>query len=235
VLRLERATAAPILLFAYGAHPTVLSPKSRAYSADYVGAARAWIEHAGTRALFLPGPLGDQEPAPANGALWSDSVERQRAQVVEIGERLGAAVLAAQSALPAPGAATLRWRAHELEPPEPAPRRFCALWWFSPVVAGSLERFLSDRVEFPALALGDARLVGVPGEPSSEIGDAIRAAAPAGKVPFVIAHAGDWLGYTVTPAAWERGGYEPCSSLHGRDFGPWNVGVATRALRSLDP
>jgi hypothetical protein len=103
------------------------------------------------------------------------------------------------------------------------------------VVSGSLERFLSDRVEFPALALGDARLVGVPGEPSSEIGDAIRASAPEGKVPFVIAHAGDWLGYAVTPAAWERGGYEPCSSLHGPDFGPWNADVAARALRSLDP
>ncbi len=235
VLRLERSPAPPILLFAYGAHPTVLSPASRAYSADYVGPARNSIEHAGRRALFLPGPLGDQEPAPANGELWSDSLERQRAQVVEIGERLGAAALAVEAALPESQQTTLAWRAFEVEPPAPAPRRFCALWWFAPVVYGSLDRFVSDRVVFHALALGDARFVGVPGEPSSEIGDAIRAAAPAGSVPFVIAHTGDWLGYVVTPAAWERGGYEPCSSLHGPDFGPWNVDAATRALRSLDP
>ncbi len=235
VLRLERAERAPILVFAYGAHPTVLSPRSRAYSADYVGAARARIERAGPRALFLPGPLGDQEPAPASGELWSDSLERQRVQVVEIGERLADAALAVAAGLPAPRDPSLTWRALELEPPAPAPRRFCALWWFSPLVGGVLDRFVADRVTFHALALGDARMVGVPGEPSSELGEAIRAAAPAGSVAFVVAHAGDWLGYAVTPAAWERGGYEACSSLHGPDFGPWIVGSAGRALRSLDP
>ena len=84
---------APVALFAYGAHPTVLSPKSRAYSADYVGAARAWLEQKGWRALFLAGPMGDQEPSSQLGKLWPRDVAKQRAPVAEIGSKPREAVL----------------------------------------------------------------------------------------------------------------------------------------------
>jgi hypothetical protein len=128
---------APIALFAYGAHPTVLSPRNRAYSADYAGAARDWLEARGWRALFLPGPLGNQEPTSQLGELWPTDMSLQVSQMREVGARLGEAVLAAaERAAEIQLAETRstgpyvveRW----VEAPPVRLRRFCALWWVGP-------------------------------------------------------------------------------------------------------
>jgi hypothetical protein len=235
---------APILLFAYGAHPTVLSPRSRAYSADYAGAARAWLEARGWRALYLPGPLGDQEPTSQLGPLWPKDVGLQVDQMREIGARLGEAVLAAAvraaearavtgqvGAVPSPGPyAVERW----VDAPDVRMRRFCSLWWLGPFVSRSVKGFFSPRVPLQAMQIGPALLLALPAEPTSATGESIRAGLPPGRVPFVIAHANDWIGYVVTPATYERGGYEACMSLHGPEFGPWLVDEALATLRALD-
>lgn len=233
VLRIDAEGRPPILLFAYGAHPIVLSPASRDYSADYVGAARAWLEERGWRAIFIAGPLGDQAPGD-DAELWPDAVEAQRAQAAEIGARLGSAAAAAASELQPEGGAELAALERWVEPPDVRLRRFCAFWWVGPLVGGALHAFMSERVPLHALRVGDAALVGLPGEPTSDIGKQIRQRMPPGRVPFVIAHANDWIGYVVTPPNYQRGGYEACMSFHGPGGGPWLVEEATETLRLLE-
>ena len=225
----------PLLVFAYAAHPTVLSPDNTRYSADYVGAARRWLEARGVRALFLPGPLGDQAPAPAEGELWEGPLETQWKQANEIGIRLGRAVLQTAGALGPASPAELRVAERWSEPPPIALRRFCAIWWLTPFVRAPLERFVATRVPLHALRVGAATLIALPAEPTAAVGEAIRSQMPGGSARFVVSLSNDWLGYVVTGQTFERGGYEACLSLHGPDFASWLVAAAAETLRGLDP
>ncbi len=226
---------APVALFAYGAHPTVLSPKSRAYSADYVGAARAWLEQKGWRALFLAGPLGDQEPTSQLGELWPRDVSRQRAQVAEIGKTLGEAVLRGVRRLtPTDGAVLASIERWVEAPGAPRFRRFCSAWWFTPFVRPGLRQFLSRRVPIHAIRVGDARIVTLPAEPASSVAQEIREGLPPGLPIFVIAHASDWLGYVVSAEAYRKGGYEACMSFYGPELGQWLVAEALTTMRLLE-
>ena len=121
------ARRAPIVLFAYGTHPIVLSPSSRSYSADFPGRSRAWLEKRGWRAVFVPGPLGDQAPTSSLGPLWPEALRAQRAQASEIGVALGRAVLAGLRQLPPSQPAELAAVENEVEAPPPRMRRFCPL------------------------------------------------------------------------------------------------------------
>ncbi len=224
----------PVVVFGYGMHPTVRSPASRVYSADYVGAARAALAALGWRAIFVPGPLGDQGPSSALGRIWPGDLKLEQRQTIEVGALVAGAVNAAAAQLePGPDArlAVLeRWA----EPPPVRLRRFCALWWLAPVVRGSVRRFVSPSAPIHALQVGDARLIALPAEPGTELGDAIRARAAPGTIPFVVAHANDWLGYAVTREEYERGGYEPCLSLHGAGLGAWLVDTSGETLDALE-
>ena len=235
VLRLDVAgSSAPVAVFSYGMHATVLSPSNRRYSADWVGAARDALEARGWRPLFVAGPLGDQGPASELGPLWSGDAGLEAQQAREVGAAVAESVhVLARDLEPradARLAALERWQ----EVPALRVRRFCALWWFSPFVRGSLRRFLSERVPIQALRVGEARFVALPAEPASSLGAAIRERAAPGSVPFVLAHANDWLGYAVSREEYAQGGYEACLSFYGPGLGEWLVDGATRALDELE-
>jgi hypothetical protein len=228
----------PILLFAYGAHPVVLSPKSQAYSADYVGATRAWLASHGWRSLFLPGPLGDQEPKSELGPLWPRDVGKQRAQVVEIGAVLAEAVQRRALELPAPDFATnsdVRLAAvhNWIDLPEARIRRFCTIWWFSPFVKGTLHGFLSRRAPIHAVRIADAQIIALPGEPVHAVGREIREQLDSRGPVFVVAHANDWIGYVVSEQGYRRGGYEACLSFHGADLAKQLVDAAVAVGEQL--
>jgi hypothetical protein len=225
---------APVLLFDYGAHATLLSADNEELSADWPGAARAALLAAGWRALFVPGALGDQEPAADLGVF--PSLAREREVMNEFGQTLAKSVDAAARGL-APGAepdvgltALERW----VEPPPPRLRSFCSLWWLSPFVSSSLDSFVSKRVPFQVVRVGGAELVAVPGEPISAVGAELRAVVPSGRKRFVVAHANDWLGYVVDPPTYKRGGYESCLCLFGPGTSAWLVDSAAETLRELD-
>jgi hypothetical protein len=82
-------------------------------------------------------------------------------------------------------------------------------------VRASARRFLSGSATVQALRIDRALLLGLPAEPTTSVGRAIREQVPERFHPFVIAHANDWLGYVVTPQTYARGGYEACTSFHG--------------------
>lgn len=233
VLRIDRPNRPRIAVFAYGMHPTVLSAGRLDYSADYIGETRRSLAERDWLALFLPGPLGDQGPSSELGPLGSNDPELEDRQLEEIGGALADAVLATAEPLtprPAPLLAREGWH----QPPRVRVRRFCALWWLSPLVRGSLADFLSSQVPFVALGVGDARLLGLPAELSAALGDELRARVPAPRVPFVVAHANDWLGYAVTRRRYKQGGYEACLSFHGRGLGSWLVESGAGLLDGLD-
>lgn len=220
VLRLDLPRADPVVVFAYGLHPTVLPPASHLYSGDWVGAARAMLRERGTRPLFLPGPLGDQGPGES---AWSGSSRDWQARAREIGSQAATAVLALSATLPSGSdPSILRASEHVAEAPSPQIRRFCPLWWLSPLVGGSVADFVSTRARFQRLRIGDATLIALPAEPGATLGDALRSRLST-RTRFVVAHANDWLGYAVDEAEFDRGGYEACMSLHGREFGRWLV------------
>ncbi len=234
LLELLREDAPPIVLFAYGAHATTLSVRSHAYSADYIGAARRSLEERGVKALFLAGPLGDQRPRDPVEPV-PQGADPEVAEANEIGTALASAVW---NALPSLHASAPRLRLHEQElavhPFEP--RRFCAFWFLKPFVRGAAERVLPESALLQAWAIGDARLLALPAEPTSELGRDLRASIRTRfpeSTPFVLAHSNEWTGYALTPRGYREGGYESCLSFQGSAFGTTLVGESERALERL--
>ncbi len=233
LLRIDFEDRDPIALFAYGAHPTVLSPANQRYSADYPGAARARLAELGWRSVFVAGPLGDQEPVSLSGEPWPRDLAEQERQMREIGSRLGEAVHAGVAALQPGDSTALSTVTLWFDLPEIRLRRFCPLWWLGPTVSSSVDSFLSRRVAIRLLRIGNALLVGLPSEPVHALGAAIRGRAPRGLHPFVLAHTGDWIGYSVDSESYARGGYEACLSFHGPKFGDRLVDEADAAMQLL--
>jgi hypothetical protein len=235
VIRFLHEDGTPLaLLFAYGVHGVMLGPANHSASADLIGVARRTLDQRFGTSVFLPGPLGDQNPFVGGHGGWPDAIDAQVANRDAAGARLASAVAAAADAI-APGFdARLAVARHEAPVPPLDLADRSMLWWFSPILRDVLARFFSRHAAFYAVDIGPARLVSVPAEPSSALGDAMRHAAGPGRVPMVVAHADDWLGYALTAEDYETGGYEAGMSFFGRGLGAWLIEESGRAVRSLD-
>jgi hypothetical protein len=233
VLRVDfAADRAPIVLFAYGAHASLLSPRSGLYSADWPGAARAALAAQGWRAIYLPGPLGDQEPKIDLG-FWP-SIDTERAKCTEYGNAVASAVKSEAESLTPRADVELSALERWVEPPAVQLRRFCALWWAKPLVSGTVDAFISKRVPMQVVRAGDAELLFLPAEPGASVGAELRAGIPAQRTRFVVDHANDWLGYVVDPRAFERGGYEACFSFFGSGMASWLTTQANESIGLLE-
>ncbi len=233
VLRIDFADGRePIVLFAYGAHASLLSPRSNLYSADWPGAARRALAAQGWRAIYLPGPLGDQEPEVDLG-FWP-SIETEREKCSEYGNAVASAVRTEAESLTPRADVELSALERWVEPPEVQLRRFCALWWTKPLVNSTVDAFISKRVPMQVVRAGDAELLFLPAEPGASTGAELRADIPARRTRFVIDHANDWLGYVVGPQAYERGGYEACFSFFGPGMAQWLTTQASESVGLLD-
>jgi hypothetical protein len=233
VIRIDVAGAQPITALVYGAHPTLLSARNRALSADYPGALRRWLGARGWRALFAQGPLGDQQPDPRLAPAAAQPSDVEIGHVEAVGAALGSAALRALAGIETRSDAALAFAQRETAAPVPRPRRGCALWWLAPLSRPALRRLASPRVPVQALRLGPARLLFVPAEPSAEVGVALRSANPGGQVA-IVALANDWIGYLVSPGEYAGGGYEACMSFAGARGADWLVGEAAQTLALLD-
>jgi len=234
VVRVDRPDGTPVaVIFAYGCHAVTLGPDNRHYSADFLGPARAQLDETTAPALFLPGPLGDQNPDLTPDELWPGDAAAMRAQQHTAGRRLAAAVTAIHTRITPRADAPIAFAERRVETPPLRLRRFGAIWWFAPLTRPALGGFLSSRTRFQAFGLGDAMLVAFPAEISSALGDAARALVDA-PVPMAVAHANDWLGYAVDADAYARGGYEPTLSFFGSGFGAWLLDQADATLDGLE-
>lgn len=222
----------PVVLFAYGAHASLITARNHLYSADWPGAARRALAAKGWRAIYVPGPLGDQEPDVDSG-FWP-SVETEFAVTAEYGRSIAAAVQAeAESQTPLPDAelsALERW----VEPPPVEVRPFCVLWWTKPIVSSSIADFLSKRVPIQVVRAGNAELLLLPAEPGAATGEDIRRTIPAQRTRFVVSHVNDWVGYVADPLSYERGGYEACFSFYGPGMASWLTRQSSDTVELLD-
>jgi neutral ceramidase len=235
VLRVDHAGGEPLAtLFAFGSHPVALPAENRALSPDYPGSARRQVEgQRGGLALFLAGPLGDQNPSLPGSDLFDDAAALAwRVQAAaEVGTRLGDRVVEIADAITPIASPGLAWQRRDFELPRVDVRIGCAGYVLGPVLHRAARRLLSSHAPIDALRLGELLILAAPFELSVDVAREIRTRI--GAPVLVVSHANDWLGYLVMPEDFDRGGYETCLSFHGRDLGPRFVAEAVAALEAV--
>ena len=224
VLRFVAADGTGVTLFNHACHPVVLGHDNLQTSSDFVGAAARYIEEqTGDKAIFVNGACGDVNPRITRGSF---------ADVEELGQELGRAVLEGRGAATPLDVSALRW-AHErldlpLQPPPTCWRveveKFkwylrARLAWGGEAVKAQLEWAVAMRkwvragaerarvqpFEIQALALGELVLLGVEGELFARYQLDLEAAhEPAVLCGF----ANGCIGYVPTADEYARGGYE---------------------------
>lgn len=208
------------LVTSYSAHATLHDEKWLKLSGDWPGAVIA--QRGG---IFLPGAIGDVSPLP-NGST--------------VAEQIGAFVEAFR-VLPTSGrridAEPLTWRTAPISVGKPKPHpTFAQVNKIPEALAQSLvEKFAPPESAITAIRLGNLALIGVPGEPTAEVGRAIEAAGKkyGYSQVIVVSHVNGWMGYILTPKDYDRGGYEATLSFNGRETGDRVVEAATNVLQAM--
>lgn len=97
------------------------------------------------------------------------------------------------------------------------------------------DQFAPPEARIVAVRLGSLAIVGVPGEPTSILGNEIKAAGMkmGFRVVLVCSHVNGWMGYILDPADYDRGGYEAELSFYGREEGRKVVDAAVATLKKL--
>jgi len=204
VVGIDARPIATVMNFA--AHPTLLSSKNLAFSADFPGVACRILEdrQPGTVALFTNGAAGDLRPRHLRGL-----------HNVELAEAVGEAL--ADATLTALGDARWRDRAElaswggtfPLPPTRLVVGRLKMPHWLA-------RRLVREEAFFNMVAVDDVVLVSAPGDLASEIGVRVkRWLASWGLTGVIVGYAGDYIGYVV-PARWYRANpYEARMGWHG--------------------
>ncbi len=213
-------------LIHYGAHPTVLSSKSRAISRDWPGVMIDRVEDlTGAPALFVNGAVGDI--APRSNILGS--VGDGEAALLEVGTRAGMDAMRAIRAIKefrnvelgvTTGAYQLPYR--PLPPEDEASRNLaeaelhrneygrgmCEYKYWQAVVRSQQAAPVSGKNYLQViLRLGPIAIVPFPGEPFAEIVLRLRDFSPAQYTLCASTSCGS-NGYFVTRESLDRGGYE---------------------------
>ena len=212
------------LLTCYAAHGTVLDEKQMKTSGDWPG---SYVSAVG--GLFLPGPIGDASP----DTKTNDSVENLAGMV----EKLGSGFKNAQVKALFDGAPVLNYIEERIALGKPVPhpdfgKSFGAPAPLDQVLIG---RFAPIEANVYLARIGRLLMVGIPGEPTSEIGRKVQVSAERLGFPqaIVISHTNGWIGYILTPEDYDRGGYEATLSFHGRDTSDRVVEAVERGLKRL--
>ena len=159
----------------------------------------------------VPGPIGDVSPdAPGRGP-----VEKCRnfveSFVSSMAKRPPRPVLTAGRSI-VPHTAVCR-----LSPPVPHPAFAKAYNVPDALAQVVIGKFAQKETRIRTVKLGKFLLVGIPGEPTAEVGRQMQAVARKAGFPhcLVVSHVDGWIGYVLTPADYARGGYEATLSFNG--------------------
>ncbi len=212
IVLVRGAGDAPIAsLFHAACHSVSIYPANPAISADWPGPASSAIAAAlGGESLFLQGTCGDINP-------W----RRGEAAVATMAEGLTAkAKMAARYAVKLTTA------------PLAVDRVTIAL----PLTPAAKKRTGTDTVaaEIQVIVCGPLAIVGLPGEPMTELGMAIRQRSPFPQTLVLGYSNGNGAHYVGMPGEKARGGYEAGDAGAGTDeCGPLMVEAAERMLRGV--
>ena len=111
-------------------------------------------------------------------------------------------------------------------------------WIYARALLSFQERYggsAGENLEIGGFCLGQSGFVGLPGEPFTEIGLAIKEQSPFERTT-VFALCGDVAGYVPLPEHFEHGGYEPRTTLGNRfapQVGPLLIEQASDLLKDL--
>ncbi|MBI4575804.1 MAG: neutral/alkaline non-lysosomal ceramidase N-terminal domain-containing protein [Planctomycetes bacterium] len=240
LIRVDRADGSPMALVVnFAIHGINLWSDNLDYSADNMGYMRLDIERRlpGCTALFLNGAEGDVNPTGGKGFAAAETT----------GLRL------AQTALDEyPRIATtdrLAMRGTRLEKRfsgasiqtgcrQPGIMDFCSWVPLGLAPGGTLqldESWVAHLMPFHAMRLNDVVLASVPGEPITDLGFEIKndgLGLGYGQV-MVVSLTNEHCGYIVTPAEWDRGGYEQIATVFGRNQGVDFRAMARRAMEAV--
>lgn len=206
------------LLTIYAAHGTIYGADRLLTSGDWLGAVAK--ESGG---LVLPGAIGDVAP----DLIGADPVEN----IQNIVEKLSAGRAMAEVVGLSLDQADWGFVEEkiELSVPTPHPEFATAYGAAKPFDQVLVSRFAPVSANISLVSIGGALLIGVPGEPTSELGRKLKAAASAAGFPHsvVVSHCNGWIGYILEPEDYDRGGYEATLSFHGRE-------TSIRVVEALD-
>jgi len=217
-MRVVDGPGAPILTH-YAAHAVLYGPAHNRPDPDFPGRIR------GPKGLFLPGAIGDMSPASQG--------ENPRAQVDHFEKEFEGGAWAAESWPTGPlDSLTLPVRPGAIAPnPE-----FARLNRIPEAFADTLvRRFAPPDGVITIVRIGKLALVGVPGEPTAELGRRIRSIGLGlgFRAVLTVSHCNGWMGYILAPEDYDRGGYEASLAFHGREFGNLIVERAKEGLTAL--
>lgn len=232
VIQFRRGQRPFLSVLHYACHPVVLGPENRRISADYPGAATAFLEEAtGAPALFLNGASGNLNPKIAHQRPDAEGFRRLR----EIGETLGKSALRAiRDGRPLPETdlwARIEWVEVPLRRPSTnelrrtiardrlalkrggeSPLRQAMRAAFLAWARESLRELASRKaprvakVSLQQMRLGPLLLVALGGEPYEALG--ARLQRRGGRPCLVVGYANGNLGYLPSREAFRYGGYE---------------------------
>jgi hypothetical protein len=220
------------VVFLYACHATSMGG-TPLISGEHPGRACAFVEHAyggATTALYLQGCTGDVRPnvTDEEGGFRSATPE----ECSRLGRRLGAEVVrvcetlaggdrpAAYGDDAALQAASRRVRLPFASSPTAAELRRSLREASSDYERGWVKEILGrlqsgplpehEPAEVQVFRVGEHLLVGLPGEPMTELGWRIE--EPLARPTFVAGYANANVGYLCTAASYAEGGYEPATS-----------------------
>jgi hypothetical protein len=217
------AGSEPILSI-YAAHATIVDEKNLKTSSDWPG---AYANAVG--GLVLPGAIGDASPAPTG-----DTIGEKLASMVEKLKTAGRAVGVKRTMI---GGEVLVFAVEpiQLSAPVPSPSFAAEFGAKPPLDQVLIGRFAPKEASVTLVRIGGLVLVGIPGEPTSEIGRLIQAKGAEAGFPHAIAisHSNGWIGYVLMPLDYDSGGYEGALSFHGRETGLRLVEAVERGFKKL--
>lgn len=214
-----RDTANDRLITHYAAHAVLYGPAERHPRTDFPGLIR------GARGLFLPGAIGDMSPA-STGATPSEQVANFAKRFDEGPWR--------EETWPT-GPMLMASEPIGLDPVTPNPE-FARLNKIPELLAATIvKRFAPASGELTGVRLGKLAIIGVPGEPSAELGRRIRSIGLGlgFRAVLTVSHVNGWIGYILEPEDYDRGGYEASLGFHGRQTGERIVAAARRLLEKV--
>ncbi|MCH8978524.1 MAG: hypothetical protein IH945_04690 [Armatimonadetes bacterium] len=212
------------VLTVYAAHGTVLDETRMTLSGDWPGAYSAAVG-----GLVLPGPIGDVSP----DVEGDDSVGNLASMVERL--KSGLAEARVMDMWGSDSVLVFVQEAIELDPAVPHPEFAEAYGAASPLDQVLVSRFAPKRAQVTVVLLGRLLLIGIPGEPTSDVGRKVQVMARSMGFPHsvVISHCNGWIGYILEPDDYDRGGYEATLSFNGRGTAVKVQEAVARALKNL--
>ena len=212
------------LIGIYAAHATIFDEKSNVMSGDWPG---RWMAK-GPWAAF-PGAIGDVSPE-----LRGSGYEAQAGDLVD---RLEKARKIAPAVLENSAVNPLVWLETPIILDKPVPHPdFAKSSKIPDALAETLvNKFAPTAATLQLASIGDFVLVGVPGEPTADLGRRIQAAGyKLGLKQIVVtSHTNGWMGYILEPKDYQRGGYEATLAFHGANAADRVVEAAEKLFQNL--